>query len=562
MATKEEILDAISEHDRARAERAAEGLRGEVRRDRRRARGRGRRRAGGGGGGGAAPAEEEQDEFDVVLTAAGDKKIQVIKEVRALTSLGPEGGQGPRRRRPQARPREGVQGGRREGQGRSSRAPAPPSRSSSRLGPSPCARSSKATTAAVTATFSDSTPPASGIDRHVVRPGSATGGRDALGLAAEDVRRPRSGARPSNSDGRAAGPQADHRRPPARGEGVDRRGGGGASAGAGPAGPPRPRPARAAARRSAAAGPRQHRRRRARRRRAERTTIPTLAGLVTPVEAAAGPPAPAGGRRRPASASSGSMPAAHRPRPGRPGRGGGLPEARCTFSAATRSARRPRSAAAASTASTAPPFAVRATSSRSTAPGRRPAPRARPGSPNTRTPALVDGAARPQPRRERRTALVRGVLARQTIDLTGVPSYPAPTPAPGGCALARSPVRFSAAVPAPACTADSFGDPARPRRLVARLRSARSSSCHPPRRPGPLLLREPRRGPRPPGPDLHPARLVRVVPRPRAWPRPSATSARSRTSPARCGSSSSSTPTTRTCGRRPSSRSRSARRRT
>ena len=36
----------------------------------------------------AAPAEEEKDEFDVVLTAAGDKKIQVIKEVRALTSLG------------------------------------------------------------------------------------------------------------------------------------------------------------------------------------------------------------------------------------------------------------------------------------------------------------------------------------------------------------------------------------------------------------------------------------------------------------------------------------------
>jgi large subunit ribosomal protein L7/L12 len=39
---------------------------------------------------GAAPAEaaEEQDEFDVVLTAAGDKKIQVIKEVRSLTNLG------------------------------------------------------------------------------------------------------------------------------------------------------------------------------------------------------------------------------------------------------------------------------------------------------------------------------------------------------------------------------------------------------------------------------------------------------------------------------------------
>ena len=39
-------------------------------------------------GGEAAAAEEEQTEFDVVLTAAGDKKIQVIKEVRTLTSLG------------------------------------------------------------------------------------------------------------------------------------------------------------------------------------------------------------------------------------------------------------------------------------------------------------------------------------------------------------------------------------------------------------------------------------------------------------------------------------------
>jgi len=39
-------------------------------------------------GGEAAAAAEEQDEFDVVLTAAGDKKIQVIKEVRSLTSLG------------------------------------------------------------------------------------------------------------------------------------------------------------------------------------------------------------------------------------------------------------------------------------------------------------------------------------------------------------------------------------------------------------------------------------------------------------------------------------------
>ncbi|MDR2257059.1 50S ribosomal protein L7/L12 [Galactobacter valiniphilus] len=37
---------------------------------------------------GAAAAEEEKDEFDVILESAGDKKIGVIKEVRALTSLG------------------------------------------------------------------------------------------------------------------------------------------------------------------------------------------------------------------------------------------------------------------------------------------------------------------------------------------------------------------------------------------------------------------------------------------------------------------------------------------
>ena len=44
-----------------------------------------------GGGGGAAPAaaeEEEKTEFDVILVAAGEKKINVIKEVRALTNLG------------------------------------------------------------------------------------------------------------------------------------------------------------------------------------------------------------------------------------------------------------------------------------------------------------------------------------------------------------------------------------------------------------------------------------------------------------------------------------------
>lgn len=41
-----------------------------------------------GGAGGAAEEVEEKDSFDVVLEAAGDKKIQVIKEVRTLTSLG------------------------------------------------------------------------------------------------------------------------------------------------------------------------------------------------------------------------------------------------------------------------------------------------------------------------------------------------------------------------------------------------------------------------------------------------------------------------------------------
>ncbi|KUN99079.1 50S ribosomal protein L7/L12 [Streptomyces caeruleatus] len=44
--------------------------------------------AGGAAGGAAAEAVEEKDEFDVILTGAGDKKIQVIKVVRELTSLG------------------------------------------------------------------------------------------------------------------------------------------------------------------------------------------------------------------------------------------------------------------------------------------------------------------------------------------------------------------------------------------------------------------------------------------------------------------------------------------
>ncbi len=44
--------------------------------------------AGGASGGATEEAAAEQDEFDVILEAAGDKKIQVIKEVRAITSLG------------------------------------------------------------------------------------------------------------------------------------------------------------------------------------------------------------------------------------------------------------------------------------------------------------------------------------------------------------------------------------------------------------------------------------------------------------------------------------------
>jgi large subunit ribosomal protein L7/L12 len=44
--------------------------------------------AGGGGGGGGDEAAAEQEEFDVILDSAGDKKIQVIKVVRELTSLG------------------------------------------------------------------------------------------------------------------------------------------------------------------------------------------------------------------------------------------------------------------------------------------------------------------------------------------------------------------------------------------------------------------------------------------------------------------------------------------
>ena len=78
--------------------------------------------AGAGGGDGAAAAEE-QTEFDVVLNAAGDKKIQVIKVVRERHRPGPQGGQGPRRRRA-----EGRQGGRHPRGGRQGRGRAPGSR--------------------------------------------------------------------------------------------------------------------------------------------------------------------------------------------------------------------------------------------------------------------------------------------------------------------------------------------------------------------------------------------------------------------------------------------------
>lgn len=44
--------------------------------------------AGGAGGGAAAPAAEEKTEFTVILKAGGEKKIQVIKEIRSITSLG------------------------------------------------------------------------------------------------------------------------------------------------------------------------------------------------------------------------------------------------------------------------------------------------------------------------------------------------------------------------------------------------------------------------------------------------------------------------------------------
>ena len=73
------------------------------------------------GGGAAAPVEEEKDEFDVVLTGAGDKKIQVIKVVRELTNLGLKEAKDLVDGAPKAVLEKGHQGRRREGQGQARR---------------------------------------------------------------------------------------------------------------------------------------------------------------------------------------------------------------------------------------------------------------------------------------------------------------------------------------------------------------------------------------------------------------------------------------------------------
>ena len=117
MADLQKIVDDLSQPHRARGRRPREDAGREVGRLRR-GRGCGRRRS----GGAAAAPVEEKTEFTVILTAVGDKKIEVIKEVRALTGLGlkeakdlvegaPKAGQG---RREQGRGRE-DQGHAREG---------------------------------------------------------------------------------------------------------------------------------------------------------------------------------------------------------------------------------------------------------------------------------------------------------------------------------------------------------------------------------------------------------------------------------------------------------------
>ena len=79
------------------------------------------------GGGAAAAAAEEKDEFTVTLISAGDKKIQVIKEVRAVTDPRPQGGQGPGGGRAQGDQGGREQGGSRQdqGAGRGRRRPGP-----------------------------------------------------------------------------------------------------------------------------------------------------------------------------------------------------------------------------------------------------------------------------------------------------------------------------------------------------------------------------------------------------------------------------------------------------
>ena len=86
MATKEEILDAISNMTVIELKELLDAF--EEKFEVTAAAPVAVAAAGAPAGGGDAAAAEEQDEFDVVLTEAGDKKIQVIKEVRTVTSLG------------------------------------------------------------------------------------------------------------------------------------------------------------------------------------------------------------------------------------------------------------------------------------------------------------------------------------------------------------------------------------------------------------------------------------------------------------------------------------------
>ena len=81
------MIEQLEEHDGARAQCAGQGARRALGRHRGGA-GRGRRAPAPAAGGGAAAPEEEQTEFDVILTEVGANKIQVIKAVRELTSLG------------------------------------------------------------------------------------------------------------------------------------------------------------------------------------------------------------------------------------------------------------------------------------------------------------------------------------------------------------------------------------------------------------------------------------------------------------------------------------------